>query len=69
MNESSGSTPRPSRAQPQLPEGPAMPFTVHDWGREVHRANQIASWSNAEFIGVAVSLTVDDVEQDGARRW
>jgi hypothetical protein len=38
---------------------------VDDWGREFHGANEIASWSNAEFIGVAVSLTVDDVEQAG----
>ena len=42
---------------------------MDDWGREFHGANEIAAWSNAEFIGVAVSLTVDDVEQDGRRRW
>ncbi len=38
---------------------------VDDWGREFHGANEIAAWSNAEFIGVAVTLTVDDVEQGG----
>jgi hypothetical protein len=39
--------------------------TVDDWGREFRGATAIKGWSDAEFIGVAVSLSVDDVEQDG----
>ena len=38
---------------------------VDDWGREFRGATEIAGWSNAEFIGVAVELTVVGVERDG----
>lgn len=31
---------------------------VNDWGREFHGAAEIASWSDAEFIGVDVKLDV-----------
>jgi hypothetical protein len=38
---------------------------VDDWGREFRGASEIASWSAAEFIGVAVELTIEGVERDG----
>ncbi len=31
---------------------------VDDWGREFHGPSEIASWSDGEFIGVAVTLEV-----------
>lgn len=34
---------------------------VDDWGREFHGAERIRSWSDAEFIGKRVSLTVRNV--------
>jgi hypothetical protein len=40
---------------------------VDDWGREFRGATEIASWSDAEFIGVAVELTVVGVEREGER--
>jgi hypothetical protein len=40
---------------------------VDDWGREFRGASEIASWSDSEFIGVAVELSVVDVERDGER--
>jgi SnoaL-like domain len=40
---------------------------VDDWGREFRGADAIRRWSDAEFIGVAVTLEVTDVsERDGA---
>jgi hypothetical protein len=39
---------------------------VDDWGREFHGNARIAEWSDAEFIGVHVSLRVTEVsEHDG----
>jgi hypothetical protein len=40
---------------------------VDDWGREFRGATEIASWSESEFIGVAVELTVVGVEREGER--
>jgi hypothetical protein len=40
---------------------------VDDWGREFRGASGIEGWSNGEFIGVAVELTIDEVEIDGPR--
>jgi ketosteroid isomerase-like protein len=36
---------------------------VDDWGREFRGAAAIQGWSDAEFIGVAVTLAVTAVEQ------
>jgi hypothetical protein len=38
---------------------------VDDWGREFSGREAIAGWSDAEFIGVDVSLAVEDVASDG----
>ncbi|GII53362.1 polyketide cyclase [Planotetraspora thailandica] len=38
---------------------------VDDWGRKFHGADHIRSWSDAEFIGMKVSLDVREVEQRG----
>jgi hypothetical protein len=38
---------------------------VDDWGREFAGADAIRGWSNREFIGVDVVLTVNGVETDG----
>ncbi|GAA1313464.1 nuclear transport factor 2 family protein [Pseudonocardia xinjiangensis] len=39
---------------------------VDDWGREFRGSSEIRSWSDAEFIGVRVSLTPTGVvERDG----
>ena len=38
---------------------------VDDWGREFRGHEAIRRWSDKEFIGVAVSLSLDDVEQRG----
>jgi hypothetical protein len=35
---------------------------VDDWGREFRGPSAIAGWSDKEFIGVNVALTVDAVE-------
>ena len=35
---------------------------VDDWGREFRGASAIAGWSDKEFIGVHVALTVDATE-------
>jgi hypothetical protein len=40
---------------------------VDDWGREFRGAEDIEGWSAAEFIGVEVSLEVEEVELDGPR--
>jgi ketosteroid isomerase-like protein len=40
---------------------------VDDWGREFRGAAAIGRWSDGEFIGVAVELTVEGVQQDGNR--
>jgi hypothetical protein len=40
---------------------------VDDWGREFRGAEEIGSWSDGEFIGVAVELTVEGVERRGER--
>ena len=40
---------------------------VDDWGREFRGAAEISSWSDGEFIGVAVELTVVGVEREGDR--
>jgi hypothetical protein len=40
---------------------------VDDWGREFRGAEDIKGWSDAEFIGVEVSLEVEEVELDGPR--
>jgi hypothetical protein len=34
---------------------------VDDWGREFAGAEAIRGWSDAEFIGVEVTLTVTDI--------
>ena len=38
---------------------------VDDWGREFAGADAIRGWSDKEFIGVGVVLTVTDVTTDG----
>jgi len=39
---------------------------VDDWGREFRGPEAIRGWSDGEFIGVAVTLEVTDVEhRDG----
>lgn len=39
---------------------------VDDWGRELRGRSRIRSWSDAEFIGVRVSLTPTEVvDEDG----
>ena len=38
---------------------------VDDWGREFPGAEAIRGWSDREFIGVDVALTVTDVTTDG----
>jgi hypothetical protein len=37
---------------------------VDDWGREFRGPDAVRAWSDAEFIGVNVSLDVTDVEVD-----
>ncbi|MEV4759368.1 nuclear transport factor 2 family protein [Micromonospora sp. NPDC049559] len=39
---------------------------VDDWGREFRGADEIRAWSDAEFIGKRVTLTVERVERRGA---
>ena len=36
---------------------------VDDWGREFRGPDAIRGWSDSEFIGVAVTLEVTDVER------
>ena len=36
---------------------------VDDWGREFRGPDAIRGWSDGEFIGVAVTLDVTDVER------
>jgi hypothetical protein len=38
---------------------------VDDWGREFRGADRIREWSDAEFIGVEVTLAVLHVVQSG----
>jgi hypothetical protein len=38
---------------------------VDDWGREFRGAKAIRGWSDQEFIGAGVSLTVTDIERAG----
>ena len=38
---------------------------VDDWGREFRGPDAIQGWSDGEFIGVAVTLEVTDVERQG----
>jgi hypothetical protein len=38
---------------------------VDDWGREFAGPEAIRGWSDAEFIGVDVTLDVQEVTQDG----
>jgi SnoaL-like protein len=38
---------------------------VDDWGREFRGPEAITGWSDKEFIGVDVSLAVEDVETTG----
>jgi ketosteroid isomerase-like protein len=38
---------------------------VDDWGREFRGADEIEGWSNREFIGVDVTLDVEEVTTDG----
>jgi hypothetical protein len=38
---------------------------VDDWGREFRGAEAISGWSDNEFIGVDVALTVEGVESAG----
>jgi SnoaL-like protein len=38
---------------------------VDDWGREFRGPDAITGWSDKEFIGVDVSLAVEDVETTG----
>jgi hypothetical protein len=42
------------------PEG-----VVDDWGREFRGPAEITGWSDKEFIGVEVSLAVEEVETAG----
>ena len=39
---------------------------VDDWGREFQGADAIEGWSDGEFIGKQVSLTVREAEQRGS---
>jgi hypothetical protein len=39
--------------------------TVDDWGRQFRGHAAIRGWSNAEFVGVDVSLTVTSVTSTG----
>ena len=39
---------------------------VDDWGREFRGPDAIRGWSDKEFIGVAVELTVEGSESSGA---
>ncbi len=39
---------------------------VDDWGREFRGPDRIRGWSDAEFIGVRVTLAVTGVVTDGA---
>ncbi|MDX6569486.1 MAG: hypothetical protein QOH15_2064 [Gaiellales bacterium] len=47
--------------------GFAADAVVDDWGRVFRGAADIDGWSDAEFIGVDVSLEVEEVELDGTR--
>ncbi|HEX8856633.1 MAG TPA: nuclear transport factor 2 family protein [Thermoleophilaceae bacterium] len=38
---------------------------VDDWGREFPGPDRIREWSDSEFIGVDVTLSVTDVNQSG----
>ena len=38
---------------------------VDDWGREFRGPDAVRGWSDGEFIGVAVTLEVTDVERQG----
>ena len=38
---------------------------VDDWGREFQGADRIRGWSDAEFIGVKVTLAVKDAQTKG----
>jgi hypothetical protein len=38
---------------------------VDDWGREFAGADAIRGWSDAEFIGVEVTLDVQEATRDG----
>jgi hypothetical protein len=38
---------------------------VDDWGREFRGPAEITGWSDKEFIGVDVSLAVEEVEMGG----
>jgi hypothetical protein len=38
---------------------------VDDWGREFTGADAIRGWSDAEFIGVEVTLAVTDIATEG----
>jgi ketosteroid isomerase-like protein len=38
---------------------------VDDWGREFAGADAIRGWSDREFIGQSVSLSIDAVRQEG----
>jgi hypothetical protein len=40
---------------------------VDDWGREFRGADEIGRWSDGEFIGVAVELTVEAIERRAGR--
>src|SRR4051812_8026795 len=39
---------------------------VDDWGREFAGADAVRGWSDREFIGVEVELTVTETVRDGA---
>ncbi|MEU8819183.1 nuclear transport factor 2 family protein [Actinoplanes sp. NPDC048796] len=39
---------------------------VDDWGREFRGAERIRGWSDNEFIGKQVALTVKDIHVQGA---
>jgi hypothetical protein len=40
---------------------------VDDWGREFEGPDEIRGWSEGEFIGVGVTLEVEEVEFEGPR--
>ena len=47
--------------------GFAADALVDDWGREFRGADEIRGWSDGEFVGAQVALTVEEVELDGPR--
>jgi hypothetical protein len=40
---------------------------VDDWGREFTGPEEIAGWSDGEFIGVGVTLEIEEADYEGNR--